>query len=280
MSWKRAAAKDLPALKDFLLREEWRCVPFTSRFKQEDKKPFSRGQDKHIFINKDGHVVIGALMVTAMGLFIPVLAEREQTLFSNLKKMSSSLYSIMGTLPDVQTAAAYFPIYPEVTVDYFLMTLSRDDYRAPCLVYTPGLEIREAALKDAKRFFPLHAAYEIEEVIINPDHFHKKASFTTFKRALQNQLITVAELKGTAVAKAGTNAQGFNTAQIGGVYTIKEERNKGIAFLVMSGLLERIFREKEMASLFVKKNNPAAISLYRKLGFTLRESYRICYYNL
>lgn len=280
MSWKRAAAKDLPALKDFLLREEWRCVPFTSRFRQNNGMLFSRRSDKRIFINRDGQAVIGALIVTTRGLFIPVLAEGEQTLFSNLKKMSSSLYSIMGTLPDVQAVAAYFPIHPEVTVDYFLMTLSRGNYQALCPVYTPGLEIREAALKDAERLFPLQAGYEIEEVIINPDHFHKKASFIVFKQALQKELITVAELNGTAVAKAGTNAQGFNTAQIGGVYTLKEERNKGIAFLVMSDLLERIFREKEMASLFVKKNNPAAISLYRKLGFTLRESYRICYYSL
>ncbi len=280
MSWKRAAAKDLPALKDFLLQEEWRCVPFTSRLRQDDRKPFSRRPDKRIFINRDRDKVSGALMVTARGLFIPVLAEREQTLFSNLKKMSPSLYSIMGTLPDVQAVAVCFPIHPEVTVDYFLMTLSRDDYRAPCPVYTPGLEIHEASLKDANRLFPLQAAYEIEEVIISPDHFHKKASFITFKRALQRELITVADMEGRAVAKAGTNAQGFNTAQIGGVYTVEEKRNKGIAFLAMSGLLERIFKEKEMASLFVKKNNPAAISLYRKLGFTLRESYRICYYNL
>ncbi|MQY76300.1 MAG: hypothetical protein GH155_01560, partial [Spirochaeta sp.] len=239
MNWKRATAKDLPALKDFLLREEWRCVPFTSRFKQEDGKPFSRRSDKRIFINGDSQKIIGALMVTDRGLFIPVLAEREQTLFSNLKKMSSSLYSIMGTLPDVQAVAAYLPIQPEVTVDYFLMTLSRGDYRAPDPVYTPGLQIRKAVLKDAKRLFPLQAGYEIEEVIINPDHFHKKASFIMFKLALQKELITVAELKGRSVAKAGTNAQGFNTAQIGGVYTIKEERNKGIAFLVMSALLER-----------------------------------------
>jgi len=180
-------------------------------------------------------------MVTARGLFIPVLSEREQTLFSNLKKMSPSLYSIMGTLPDVQAVAVYFPIHPEVTVDYFLMTLSRDDYRAPCPVYTPGLEIHEAALKDANRLFPLQAAYEIEEVIISPDHFHKKASFIMFKQALQRELVTVADMEGRAVAKAGTNAQGFNTVQIGGVYTVEEKRNKGIAFLAMSGLLERIF---------------------------------------
>ena len=125
MSWKKAAAKDLPALKDFLLREEWRCVPFTSRLRQEDKKALSRRSDKHIFINRDRDKVSGALMVTNRGLFIPVLAEGEQTLFSSLKKMSSSLYSIMGTLPDVQAVAAYFPIHPEVTVDYFLMTLNR-----------------------------------------------------------------------------------------------------------------------------------------------------------
>ena len=49
---------------------------------------------------------------------------------------------------------------------------------------------------------------------------------------------------------------------------------------VMGALLERIFREKAAASLFVKKHNPAAVALYRRLGFRELEDFRISYFGV
>jgi predicted GNAT family acetyltransferase len=82
------------------------------------------------------------------------------------------------------------------------------------------------------------------------------------------------------VAKAGTNARGFTVDQIGGVFTVEEVRNSGIAFRVMEELLRRIFAEKSTVCLFVKKNNLPALALYGKLGFHVADGYRISYFKV
>jgi predicted GNAT family acetyltransferase len=81
------------------------------------------------------------------------------------------------------------------------------------------------------------------------------------------------------LSKAGTNARGFDADQIGGVFTVEEERGRGLARRVMDALLGRIFQEKSQASLFVKKLNPAAVTLYRRLGFRELEDFRISYFG-
>ena len=81
------------------------------------------------------------------------------------------------------------------------------------------------------------------------------------------------------MSKAGTNAHGFTFAQIGGVYTTEKNRNQGIAEYVLSVLLTGIFETRKGASLFVKKNNGAAIKLYKKLGFGVTDEFKITYYR-
>jgi hypothetical protein len=116
-------------------------------------------------------------------------------------------------------------------------------------------------------------------VVINRQRFSEQACRQNLKRSLRRQLVLMAECNGKVVAKAGTNARGFATDQIGGVFTVEKERNRGVASLVMVELLGRIFSEKSMVCLFVKKNNMPALSLYRKLGFTIADGYRINYFK-
>jgi predicted GNAT family acetyltransferase len=82
------------------------------------------------------------------------------------------------------------------------------------------------------------------------------------------------------VAKAGTNARGFGVDQIGGVFTLEKLRNSGIAFRVMEELLRQVFAHKDMACLFVKKDNLPALALYKRLGFATADSYRISYFQI
>ena len=126
---------------------------------------------------------------------------------------------------------------------------------------------------------PLQIRYELEEVVINRKRYSEQVCRQNLKRALRQQLVLMAEQNGRVVAKAGTNARGFTTDQIGGVFTVENERNSGIAFRVMEELLRRIFSDKHTASLFVKKDNLPALSLYRKLGFRIFDGYQISYFK-
>ena len=143
----------------------------------------------------------------------------------------------------------------------------------------PGLRIRPADGRDLGSLFPLQRDYELEEVVVFPERFSEQSCRLHLRDTLRRQLVVVAELDGRPVAKAGTNARGFQVDQIGGVFTEERLRGSGIAARVMSDLLERIFRSKPMVSLFVKRTNLPAIALYRKLGFRSLDSYRITYFR-
>lgn len=56
-------------------------------------------------------------------------------------------------------------------------------------------------------------------------------------------------------------------AIIRGVQTTPEERNKGYATSVCSTLVQRLLQQGKHVMLYVSKDNPAAIKVYRKIGF-------------
>ena len=85
--------------------------------------------------------------------------------------------------------------------------------------------------------------------------------------------------KGSAVAKAGSNAQGFSYIQIGGVYTVETKRNEGYGAEVLKFLISKIIKKGKKACLFVKKDNSPAIQLYTKVGFSIRDAFRISYFH-
>jgi predicted GNAT family acetyltransferase len=142
----------------------------------------------------------------------------------------------------------------------------------------PDLEIVSASPEDADRLFEIQRDYELEEVFLDPSHFSDTICRTLLRNTLRKQIVFVAECGGRPVAKAGTNARGYQVDQIGGVFTDKNFRSRGVGTHLMCVLLRYLKAEKSMASLYVKKDNPAASRLYQKLEFRPREAYRISYY--
>lgn len=188
------------------------------------------------------------------------------------------LHSIMGLYDDVVKIEAMLPLKASHHVDYYLMTVTEETLLVPDFSSMKEMVIKKATPKDAEKLYTLQKLYELEEVFIDPSKFNPKICLSHLKTMLKEELIIYAEKNGVPVAKAGTNARGFLADQIGGVYTNDEERRKGIAQCLMYLLLRKIFEIKRIASLFVKKNNTPAISLYRKLGFKMRENFRISYF--
>jgi len=277
MSWQQASRGDFHALLEFLLPEETLFVPFTSRLRSG-----ARGFEVYLDADRNGTVRAGFLH-TSGGLLLPAFPEPgpdRSELTPILGALHPAVHSIMGVGRCVDVVEASLPLPPTTRVEYFLMTL-REGCRHPVLpARPPGLIVRMAEGDDADLLFPLQRGYELEEVVISPAHFSDGQCMKTLKLSLREQLVAIAELDGTAVGKAGTNARGYKVDQIGGVYTVPAERGKGIGMAVVSELLTRVFSEKREACLFVKKHNRSAIALYERLGFAPVTDYVISYYGL
>ena len=299
-SWTRAVPQELPALLDFLLPQEWRAVPFTSRLLRDGRAALPSRLNSAVAILKgesnEVSTVRGAILRTAGGLLLPVMPytpgppeERAAELAATPRPepflprlLGERVYSIMGPISEVRWLEGGVDQEPAASLDYALMTLGETAFRrhrVPGPDALKGLRIRRADARDLNSLFPLQKSYELEEVVVFPERFSEQSCRLHLRQTLRQQLVVVAELSGTAIAKAGTNARGFQVDQIGGVFTEERYRGSGIGALVMTALLERIFRTKRMVSLFVKTTNLPAMALYRKLGFQSLDGYRIAYYR-
>ena len=278
MSWQPAARKDSPAVLRFLLADEALCVPFTSRLRAG-----GRGSAVYCNVEEQG-TVTDCILFSSGGLLLPVLSSppaRRQELAGLISRLRPSVHSIMGITRCVEEAEGLVPVAPTRRIEYFLMTLAREGaHRLWTAPLAPGLRVRRAGPADASAILPLQEAYEKEEVLIDPAHFNEGVCLRSLVQSLREEVMFVLERDGQPVAKAATNARGYTVDQIGGVYTVAADRDKGFARVVMVALLREIFREKAAACLFVKKKNKPAISLYQGLGFQPVNEYTISYYGL
>lgn len=290
MKWRRAGKRDLSELLAFLLPNEWRAVPYTSRLQRQGKKAFPTPLEASVLFCREGREIRGSMMLTSTGLLLPAFSpspDHTRRLppapFPGWNDLKFRLYSIMGPTGEVSWLRDQLPVAPIAAVDYDLMVQNRDSFARASrssIPFPPGLVVRTAYPRDVNALLPLQIRYELEEVVINRAKHSEQVCRQNLKRTLRQQLVLMVEQNGKVVAKAGTNARGFGTDQIGGVFTVESERNSGLAFRVMEELLRRIFSEKPTACLFVKKGNSPALSLYRKLGFRTMEGYQISYYKI
>ena len=136
----------------------------------------------------------------------------------------------------------------------------------------------DAALFD--KLLDLQKQYEIEEVIPKHEIFSKDICRLRLKSVLRTQYVAAMLLPDdTLAAKAGTNALGFHTAQLGGVYVKREFRRRGYALCTVHRVLKNVFSLKNTVVLFVKNANIPALSLYRALGFKKLNGYIIAYFR-
>jgi len=166
-----------------------------------------------------------------------------------------------------------------VSVAYRAMYRPLDPQRSEpeAALPAPGAHARYAVIEDLAELFPLHGAYEQEEVVTEIHHFDPAASRASLKHILESEIVTAAEWDGRIVATARTNAKGFRTWQIGGVYVTPELRGRGWGRYAVGHLLEALSRADKAASLFVKEQNAPARGLYLSMGFQDVGSYRVDY---
>ena len=167
--------------------------------------------------------------------------------------------------------------------EYILM--ENDFSNSACLELEDRIDVfvKKCSLEDKNFLIELERKYRLEEVVINQKEEDDKIIHFVLSKALTTQCIFCAMKiengKLFAVAKAGTNAQGKNYFQLGGVFCREEFRNRRIAFFVIQHLLQFIHSCEKKASLFVKVKNEPAKKLYKNLGFTETGKYGISYFQ-
>ena len=286
MAWQIAHPADLPGLISFLSVREWGHVAFSSRLMKKGHPDLPNDGATRIYVNSGeaGQAVVReALLLAKGGAVVPALrgaglpAERRDDLVGLFAGRAQRVYSVMGTRAGVQCIQSAIGRQPSACVDYDM--LAREGGWTTGPANTHGLTYRRAGPQDASRLFPLQRDYEKEEVLLDPSSFDSRLSYRHLQKSLAEQTVYFATEGKRVVAKAGTNAVGISYAQIGGVFTIHEMRNRGIAGELMRVLILDLEKTDRHPCLFVKKDNRPAKSLYESLGFTYRDDFQIAYFR-
>jgi len=108
--------------------------------------------------------------------------------------------------------------------------------------------------------------------------FDPAACRATQAKNLKTQLVYLATVHGRVVARAQTNARGWVFDQIGGIFVDPEFRGLGLGRGVVDALVSDLAVRGRGVSLFVKKINSVARSLYLSMGFCISRDYRVSYF--
>lgn len=283
MRWTIARDKDLPALQTLLHRREWGCVAFSERLLRAGHARIPpRIREKVLFYRNGSNEVAGALLHSTSGTVLPCLpscdrmdAQLAGRLADRLRR--STLSMVMGPAAQVRFLESLVSERPKHTVDYLLMAR---ESAVPLQMPTEGwYTIRCADETDTQQLAPLQLGYEAEEVLLPGRSLNAALTLRNLRRRLRTQQTFVAECAGRLIGMAGTNARGFLYDQIGGVYTVAEQRNRGVSRALMAHITHCAAAERKRLCLFVKKTNSAAIHIYASSEFLVRGGFRISYYG-
>ena len=140
-----------------------------------------------------------------------------------------------------------------------LMAMQPADFQ---LVAAPaGITIRRGSMADYPALVRLYA-----------DAGDMTRSPAGIERPLKDTRLWLAEADGEILSAALTNAEITNAAMIGGVYTPPAQRGRGLSQAVCSALCADLLKSGKQPVLYW--DNPAAGTVYRKLGFQPRGQWR------
>ena len=280
-------AKKFSAVESFLVRHEKSCVSLLDRICRHEVSVYC--------ILGERHVIRGVFSYSQGGQIlhcIPDALERYdeylvifRIFFSNLNL--ENLFSVIGeeTGTNLILSAVYLATkkIPESNQTFNLM-----EYVPHRESSTNGLKVRPAreggiyaancSMKLLDALVPIQEAYEREEVLTIEQEFNPLMSKYVLKKSISEKNLYAAFLEDKIVAKAAVNASGKNCVQLGGVFTLPNYRKLGFAeFLIKKIVAEKNAVGKKIV-LFVKPKNLAAVTLYRRCGFSNFGKFKISYY--
>lgn len=271
---------------DYLLANEHKCVSLVAHFIKKDTKI--------LYILDERNSIWGVLSISSGGqilhclesdVVIPVIEEY----FTSAKPQK--LHSIIGEQKYSDAIAKIFlnkfGTVPKISIDYALMEYNAASAEAAELArkvdskkkaFLSECEIFDCKDSDFDAMFPIHKAYELEEVVTDKRQYNEQASRIMLRRSIQSGEVFGVRYNNKIVSKASINAKGENCIQLGGIFTDTTLRNRGIASFLVKSLTQRFKNQNKIIVLFVKKANVIALKVYENCGFNSFADYKILYY--
>ena len=168
---------------------------------------------------------------------------------------------------------------PYQTNHYNIMTLQAQPMPPPEVLSCDD-EIKRCTDpdNDTELLLPLQKMYMAKEVAPQGKQVTDLEAGAQLKTILKDQLCFALYSDGEIVAKANTNAIGFNYVQLGGVYTHPLYRKNYYAWHLVYTICQRVLKTSRKLSLFVKEKNNPAHQLYERIGFSASGQYMIAYF--
>ncbi len=165
-------------------------------------------------------------------------------------------------------------------IEYYMMEISKEDFEE-LESESDDILCRKCSPADFNILKKLQYLYHKEEVYSDETSYPYDAEMEAFKNLLKKRLnYALFNDKKQPVSKVNVNGESPDLFQIGGMFTLKEERKKGYAKICLNALLKDGFYNfnKKGIILFVRKNNIPAIQTYKKIGFKIIKETSILYF--
>ncbi len=267
------------AVQEFILPFEYTCVLLAQNVRQKSENLFAVVKEDKLNTKDD---IIGVLNLDKNflhcfphpydekfleELLSSFLEEKEIKCITGQKKFSEFLINLL----------AKKNLCPKQT-NYYKTMILPGEMNNPPEELNPDDEIKRAVIDDLESLVELQKNYLAKEVAVPGQVISDLEAAVSLKGILKKQLCFVLYSDSEPVAKANTNAIGYNFIQIGGVYTHPLYRKNYYAWHLMKIIAERIQKNGKKVTLFVKINNAPAKQLYKREGFIEKDDFIISYF--
>jgi ribosomal protein S18 acetylase RimI-like enzyme len=275
--WRKVQKNERQKAEAFLRERERFCVTACTRFLG------AKTSHGHVWYLSE-EAEISALLLNFNRTLFPVFGKMSRVSspkFLNRFLGKVPIHAIQGLQKDaelLETLMKEQGYFAAEWIDYDLMCLDTCPLPETFGTGPAGLILRPPVPRDMESLFVLQSAYEQEEVLPANSVFNPAVCRLNLEHILSRERVLVAELNGQTVGKINTSAESFTRYQIGGVYVHPAYRGLGIGTKMTAVFAHRLLSLGKGLTLFVKKRNTAAKSIYLKTGFTVLADYRITYY--
>ena len=272
---KKATKNNIPIILEYLVKREFTCISLMSHvlsFNEKESLYFIYNNQIPLSANN----ITGVILITNYGVVLHSIEHAsKQLLFKYFN--NANLFSIAGTMDGSTIIESMLKKKPSTIFDYDLLTYNYNiQTRKQIKPLSENHKIIQCTFEDLEKLYFLQYNYQIEEVLPKGRMISENQCCNIlYDRLKKHTVFAIKDSRNKFIAMAGTNAIGYNYAQLGGIYTDKSHRGQGLAQNLVQHI---VLNSNKKTALFVKKNNISAQKAYKNVGFEdTTIDYRICY---